>query len=70
LLAIATDSEIKITARILSEENASTGILKKNGFVLLGTIWDEEDGNVWEWEYKMQQHTDNDFQQLQQQPEM
>ena len=52
LLAIETDPEIIITARTLPEENASTGILKKNGFVLLGTVWDEEDGNVWEWEYK------------------
>ena len=52
LLAIATDPEIIITARTLPEENASAGILKKNGFILLGTVWDDEDGNVWEWGYK------------------
>lgn len=52
LLSLKTDSSIRITARTLPEENYSTKILKKNGFELLGTIWDEEDGNVWEWEYK------------------
>ncbi len=55
LLAIRTDPHIRITARTLPEENASTSILKKNGFILLGTVWDDEDGNVWEWEYKLLQ---------------
>ena len=59
LVAIATDPEIKITARTLPEENASGGILKKNGFVLLGTVWDGDDGNVWEWEYKGNQNIEN-----------
>jgi len=57
LLSLKTDPEIKITARTLPEENASTRILKKNGFILIGPVWDEEDGNVWEWEYKTQQQT-------------
>jgi len=35
----------------LPEESYSTRILKKNGFVHLGTIWDDDDGDVWEWEY-------------------
>ena len=52
LLALKTDPQIIITARTLPEENASGSILKKNGFILLGTVWDNEDGNVWEWEYK------------------
>ena len=52
LLALKTDSNIKITARTLPEENHSAKILRKNGFELLGTIWDEEDGDVWEWGYK------------------
>jgi RimJ/RimL family protein N-acetyltransferase len=55
LLSLKTDPEIKITARTLPEENASTHILKKNGFILLGTVWDQEDGNVWEWEFKTQE---------------
>ncbi|QHT71564.1 GNAT family N-acetyltransferase [Rhodocytophaga rosea] len=60
LLALQTDPMIRITARTLPENNESASILKKNGFVCLGTIWDEDDGNVWdeddgnvwEWEYQ------------------
>lgn len=48
-LAQKTDPAVRITARTLSEENYSTRILKKNGFTLLGTVWDKEDGEVWEW---------------------
>ncbi len=51
-LSLNTDPFIRITARTLPENHASAGILKKNGFVLLGLVWDEEDGNVWEWEYR------------------
>ena len=50
-LAIRTDAEVIITARTLPEENYSARILRKNGFKLLGNVYDEEDGNVWEWEY-------------------
>ncbi len=46
------DPSVRITARTLPEEGYSTKILRKNGFICLGTIWDEEDGDVWEWEYK------------------
>ena len=52
LLALKTDSTVKITARTFSKENHSAKVLRKNGFELLGTIWDEEDGDVWEWVYK------------------
>jgi len=34
------------------ETNASTQVLKKNGFECTGIVSDEEDGNVWEWELK------------------
>ncbi|HUS03365.1 MAG TPA: GNAT family N-acetyltransferase [Chitinophagaceae bacterium] len=51
LMALNTDKNIIITARTLPEDNASTRILKKNGFSFIGTIWDEDDGNVWEWIY-------------------
>lgn len=51
LMVLNTDSKIMITARTLPEDNASTTILKKNGFSFLGTIWDEDDGDVWEWQY-------------------
>ncbi len=52
LLSLQKDKKVKITARTLPENNASTRILKKNGFKFSGPVWDEDDGNVWEWEYK------------------
>ncbi|MBI1225485.1 MAG: GNAT family N-acetyltransferase [Bacteroidetes bacterium] len=51
LLAQQTDPSVRITARTLPEQNYSTRILEKNGFVLLGTVQDPDDGAVWEWEY-------------------
>ncbi|GAB3694421.1 hypothetical protein GCM10027592_15310 [Spirosoma flavus] len=51
-LALQTDASVIVTARTLPEPNYSTRILKKNNFVLLGTVYDEEDGDVWEWEYR------------------
>lgn len=52
LIALKTDPAVRIMARTLPENNHSTRILTKNGFVCLGVIWDEEDGDVWEWVYK------------------
>jgi [ribosomal protein S5]-alanine N-acetyltransferase len=52
LLALKEDDTIRITARTLPEENASTRILKRNGFAFAGLVWDEDDGNVWEWEFQ------------------
>lgn len=52
LLSIKADPSIRITARTLPENNASVRILKRNGFEFIGTVFDEEDGNVWEWEFK------------------
>lgn len=49
--ALATDSNVQVTARTLMEPNFSTRILQKNGFELVGTVNDPEDGEVWEWEY-------------------
>lgn len=51
-VSLQTDPSVRITARTLPENNYSTKILKKNNFVLLGIVFDPEDGNVWEWEYK------------------
>lgn len=53
LTAIATEQDplLRITARTLPEENASTNILRKNGYEKVGPIHDPEDGEVWEWEY-------------------
>jgi len=51
LIAVAqqADPKIQITARTLREDNASTHILKKNGFNFAGPVFDDEDGDVWEW---------------------
>ena len=49
-LAQKANPSIRITARTLPEHNYSTKILQKNGFTLVGTVFDEEDGDVWEWE--------------------
>ncbi len=52
LLALKTDPTIKITAKTLIENSGSTTILKRNGFCCNGIVYDEEDGNVLEWEYQ------------------
>lgn len=50
-LALKNCPTLTITARTLPENNFSTRILQKNGFKLIGDVWDDEDGNVWEWRY-------------------
>lgn len=50
LLSLKTDPSIRITARTLTELNASTQILLKNGFECTGIVFDQDDGYVWEWE--------------------
>ncbi len=52
LLAVQTDPVLRITARTLQDGKASIEILKKNGFECLGIVMDEEDGEVFEWEFK------------------
>jgi [ribosomal protein S5]-alanine N-acetyltransferase len=52
LLAGQTDPAIRVTARTLPDNQASMGVLEKNGFVCIGTVHDEEDGEVLEWELK------------------
>ena len=49
-LAVQTDHLVRITARTSKDGFASMAILKKNGFECLGTVHDEEDGDVFEWE--------------------
>lgn len=49
-LARAATPVPRITARTLREESASTRILAKLGFRLVGTVADPDDGPVWEWE--------------------
>ncbi|HEY9000202.1 MAG TPA: GNAT family protein [Mucilaginibacter sp.] len=50
-LSLQTDPSIRITAQTLKEENYSVRILRKNNFQLIGTAIDEDEGEVWEWEY-------------------
>jgi RimJ/RimL family protein N-acetyltransferase len=40
----------RIRAHTLPERNASTSVLTKSGFELLGAVEDPEDGLVWRWE--------------------
>jgi [ribosomal protein S5]-alanine N-acetyltransferase len=51
LLAFKTDPSIKISAKTLAHNIPSMAILKKNGFICMGEIYDEEDGEVLLWEY-------------------
>ncbi len=50
-IAITTNPLLQITARTLPDNPGSISILKKNGFQLLGTIYDKDDGDVLEWLY-------------------
>ncbi len=50
-IAIMTDPGLIITARTLPYNNYSNRILEKNNFRLLGTVFDKDDGDVWEWLY-------------------
>ena len=49
-LARAKMPAVIVAAQTLPEENASTSILKKLGFRLVGTVEHPEDGPVWEWQ--------------------
>ena len=49
-LAQANAPGVIVTAQTLPEESASTSILKKLGFQLVGTVEHAEDGLVWEWQ--------------------
>ena len=51
-IAQACDPSVKIIAHTLMEENASTHILRKLGFVFTGAVDHPEDGNIWEWSYE------------------
>jgi ribosomal-protein-alanine N-acetyltransferase len=51
-LALKTDADLIVTARTLAEENFSTRILRKTNFKWLGVVMDDEDGELWEWEYE------------------
>lgn len=50
-LALKAKPGIKVIAQTLPEENASTSILKKAGFVFDRKVDHPEDGTVWEWKF-------------------
>lgn len=49
-VARETTPSIKILAQTLPEKNASTTILEKLNFSLVGSKEHPEDGTIWEWE--------------------
>jgi RimJ/RimL family protein N-acetyltransferase len=51
-IAQACDPSVKIIAHTLTEENASTHILRKLGFVFTGAVDHPEDGHIWKWSYE------------------
>ncbi len=50
-LSLTTDPKVRILARTLPEKNFSTRILEKNSFKFIGMVNDQDDGDVWEWEF-------------------
>lgn len=54
LIAIAkrTEPNLIITAKSAPEQNASTKILQRNGFIFTGIVQDEGIGDAWEWVLK------------------
>ena len=54
LISIAQecDPSVRIIAHTLTEENASTRVLRKLGFVFIGAVDHPEDGKIWEWSYE------------------
>jgi ribosomal-protein-alanine N-acetyltransferase len=49
-LALDKMPAVTVAAQTLPEENASTSVLKKLRFRLVGTVEHPEDGLVWEWQ--------------------
>lgn len=49
-MARQADPDLTVFAQTLPEEDASTAILRKLGFTLVGLVNQPEDGPVWEWE--------------------
>jgi [ribosomal protein S5]-alanine N-acetyltransferase len=51
-VAFTFEPDMVIFARTLPQENASTSVLKHNGFRFAGAVDDPDDGLVWQWELK------------------
>lgn len=50
-LALESHPPVLVTAKTLPENNYSSRILEKNGFLNRGIVIDPDDGPVWEWVY-------------------
>ena len=50
-IAREASSKVEVMARTLEKRNASTRILQKNKFELVGKVNDAKYGLVWEWQY-------------------
>lgn len=55
-MALNEDRDLTIAAQTLPEISASTKVLEKEGFELLGLVGHEVDGDVWEWVLKRSYH--------------
>ena len=54
LIAIAREQEIRaVIAHTLPEENASTAVLRHNGFARDGEAVDPDEGTVWRWRLEL-----------------
>lgn len=54
LIAIAHEAGARtIIAHTLMTENASTTVLRRNGFAFVGTVIEPEDGEVWRWQLQL-----------------
>ncbi len=51
-LAAATDASVLVKAHTLSEENASTTVLRRLGFEFAGVVEHPTDGTIWEWRHR------------------
>jgi RimJ/RimL family protein N-acetyltransferase len=49
LIDIARARSVRVTAQTLPQLSASTRILQKLGFVHMGAVQHQDDGEVWEW---------------------
>jgi ribosomal-protein-alanine N-acetyltransferase len=54
MIAIAREQGLRaVIAHTLPEENASTGVLRRNGFVRAGEASDPDEGTVWRWRLQL-----------------
>jgi RimJ/RimL family protein N-acetyltransferase len=55
-MALTKDRDLTIAAQTEPVMGASTKVLERHGFELVGLVGHEQDGEVWEWVLKRQYH--------------